>query len=632
MPRPRKLVLIGLDAPIPHRILRLVESGQLPTFARLLAEGVYAENCLVPHPTITPPNWTSIVTGAWPGTHGITCFNVHNPGDPLDKIHQGFSTDDCRAEYLWDAAERGGKKPIVLNYPSSWPPTHNGIQIGGAGLSINEWRFGSGFGHQVSIAEDQLFATEEYPLASVIELEPATDWEGIGGLDDALEAPISLQFRDALHEVVDEKNWWLLVTKSRHGYETALVAKRKTAEGVIARMRRGEWSELICECFETVDGLKEGVFRGKLIELSDDAEQLRLYFTPICQVDGWSRPPEIARQIPWQEGMPIPHLPMQQLALEWIDVDTFSEVVEWQNAWYAECAEWLLSTKPWDCFFMHAHSPDWAYHAYLNETDPITCADPKELARHQAAEARFYASLDAMIGRILAAAGADVLTVITSDHGAVPVEARFNAQRALIDAGLTAVQEDPETGDRVIDWTKTRAVCQRSVYVYVNLKGRDPDGIVEPGEEYEQVRDEVIRALLDHEDPETGERPVRLALRKEDARMIGLYGDMVGDVIYGIGPRFGGATGGCHGQQLSTVAHGDGSMRGLLIMHGPGIKAGQTLSRTVWLVDIVPTACYLLGIPVPTQCEGAVIYQALEQPDRPARLQKQRRIRGTRRR
>lgn len=618
MARPKKLVLIGLDAPIPHRVLRLVEAGELPTFGRLLAEGVYAENCLVPHPTITPPNWTSIVTGAWAGTHGITCFNVHNPGDPLDEIHQGFTTEDCRAEYIWDAAERGGKNVILMNYPSSWPPTHNGIQVAGAGLSINEWRFGAGFGHQMSIAEDQLFATEEYPLASVIELEPASNWAGIGGLESALEAPIPLQFRDALHEVVDEKNLWLLVTKGRQGYETALLAREKSAEGVIARLREKEWSEPLRDTFETVDGAKEGVFRCKLVELSDDAERLRLYFTPICQLDGWSRPEEIARQIPWDEGMPLPHLPMAQLKMEWIDVETFTELVDIQNAGFAECAEWLLNTQEWDCFFMHAHCPDWAYHAYLEQTDPVTCDDARDLARHTKAEARLYASLDGMIARILAAAGDDALTVIVSDHGAVPAELRFNAQQALVRAGLTVLREDAETGERQIDWRKTRAACQRSVYVYVNLKGRDPDGIVEPGEEYEQVRDEVVRALQDYEDPGTGERPVRLALRREDARMIGLYGDMVGDVIYGIGPRFGGATGGCHGQQLPTIEHGDGSMRGLLMMHGPGIKAGERLKRTVWLVDIVPTVCYLMGIPVPAQCEGAVVYQALEEPGGPA--------------
>jgi arylsulfatase A-like enzyme len=58
-----------------------------------------------------------------------------------------------------------------------------------------------------------------------------------------------------------------------------------------------------------------------------------------------------------------------------------------------------------------------------------------------------------------------------------------------------------------------------------------------------------------------------------------------------------------------------GSMRGLLIMAGPGIHQGRTLSRTVWLTDIAPTICYLAEIPIPRQAEGGVIYQALEDPD-----------------
>ena len=78
------------------------------------------------------------------------------------------------------------------------------------------------------------------------------------------------------------------------------------------------------------------------------------------------------------------------------------------------------------------------------------------------------------------------------------------------------------------------------VYIYVNLKGRDPDGIVEPGEEYERVRDQIFDALLTWCHPETGERPVLLALRKEDCRPWGIYGDAMGDVIYAVRPGYGG--------------------------------------------------------------------------------------------
>ena len=46
-----------------------------------------------------------------------------------------------------------------------------------------------------------------------------------------------------------------------------------------------------------------------------------------------------------------------------------------------------------------------------------------------------------------------------------------------------------------------------------------------------------------------------------------------------------------------------------------GIKKGERLERTAWLTDLVPTICYLMNWPVPEKAEGAVIYQAFEEPD-----------------
>jgi predicted AlkP superfamily phosphohydrolase/phosphomutase len=146
--------------------------------------------------------------------------------------------------------------------------------------------------------------------------------------------------------------------------------------------------------------------------------------------------------------------------------------------------------------------------------------------------------------------------------------------------------------------------------VYVNLKGRDPEGIVEP-EDYEKVQQEIMDALLTYRDPETGKRPVALALSKQDARILGLYGDRIGDVIYAINPWFGSQ----HGQILPTAEYGACSLKALLVFNGPGIKKGHRLQRTVWLTDIVPTICYLLDMPVPEHAEGAIIYQALKDPD-----------------
>ncbi len=125
------------------------------------------------------------------------------------------------------------------------------------------------------------------------------------------------------------------------------------------------------------------------------------------------------------------------------------------------------------------------------------------------------------------------------------------------------------------------------------------------------MREEIIGALYDYTDPETGRKPIRLALKREDARLLGLYGDRVGDIVFAIAGEYGDA----HGPHLPTERFGIGSLEGLLIMAGPGIKKNHAMSRTVRLTDIVPTVCHLLDIPVPRDTEGAIMYQALEDPN-----------------
>jgi predicted AlkP superfamily phosphohydrolase/phosphomutase len=102
---PKKVAVIGLDCAITGLIEKHIKDGKLPTFKKLFEQGVVAENCLAPYPTITPPNWASIATGAWPGTHGVTDFHYYEPGTtPWNKnTYQSFSSDRLKAETLWDA-------------------------------------------------------------------------------------------------------------------------------------------------------------------------------------------------------------------------------------------------------------------------------------------------------------------------------------------------------------------------------------------------------------------------------------------------------------------------------------------------------------------------------------------------
>ena len=608
--RAEKVMVVGIDAPIVPRLINWAREGKLPTLQRLLQEGVYAPNCLAPFPTITPPNWTTIATGAWPGTHGITDFDLHIPGDALDKTHQAFDAREIQAETLWQAAARVGKKAILVNYPTTWHTELDGWQIGGYGLNINDYRLGSPkeLVNLNNLTYDVLISTEAYPFGTEISWGRAQGWQGVEHSPQALQASPTLAMRRTLHKVAPV-TWQLLLDQSEgKGYDTLLVATAKKKGAVFARLRVGEWTPNIYQTFQTDAGPVDCVFRMELLELSPDGQQFRLFIPAIAALHGWGLPAEIEEEIKIEDDMPLGKTPWDSWLLEWVDNQTLVETVDLHNVWLGKAAAHLLKTKPWDVFYTHIHTPDSMYHTFSVDIDPLTAKHPERIADTVAMELALYQSVDRCVGTILEAADDKTLVVVVSDHGAKAAMHEFHVDDALAAAGLLFYKEGE---GHAIDWSRTKAVCQRSVYVYVNVKGRDPEGIVEPGEEYAKVQEQVIKALYEYVEPRTGLHPIALALRKEDARILGLYGDRVGDVVFAFRPEFYLE----HGPHLTTTRFGEGDLRTLFIMKGPGVKQGAEIQRNVWLTDIVPTICRLAELPVPAQAEGAVIYQALEEPD-----------------
>ncbi|MCM8766687.1 MAG: alkaline phosphatase family protein [Candidatus Omnitrophica bacterium] len=604
-----KCVLIGWDAPIVKRVKKYVEEGVMPNTKRMIDEGVWGENCLVPHPTITPPNWTTIVTGSWIGTHQIVCFNLLEPGQ-LEKTYAAFYKDDCKAEYIWEAAERIGKKTILLNYPSTWPnAVKNGIQVGGGGLAINEYRLRGvmEWGIKVDISADLCFTTEELPQSYLIKIKNIEGWKNLPEEKEFKEAEIKIEFRWSDY-ISKEKPWYILLINSGNGYDKVGIYREKDGEKPITILKKGEWSEKIYTEIDTDKGRKRVVFKIKVVELSPDGENLKIYFTPLCSLSGFGFPSGIEKEFENFNGLPVPCSFYTSNRLGWIDIETVSELIDLQNEYLGECAKYLLKNKEWDLFFMHAHCPDHFYHPFINEIEK----DKKV----EEAEKKFYISLDNMLGEILKSIDEEkTLIIITSDHGAVPTqeeyrETGFDINKILEEKGLIVTEIDESTGKKKIIWEKTKAVGKLSCYVYINLKSKYSHGIVED-REYEEIQNQIINALYDYTDPKTGKKPVAFALKKQDARIIGLYGDRVGDVVYGLYPE----TPGEHGRQITTGEYGIGSMKGLFIAKGPNIKRGAIIERTIWLTDIVPTICYLLDLPVPKDCEGAVLYQIFQDPD-----------------
>ena len=635
---PAKVAVIGLDCAEPHLIEQHIREGHLPTFKKLIERGVIADNCLVPYPTVTPPNWASIATGAWPGTHGITDFHVHKPGTvPVNaNIVQAFSSERCKAEYIWDAADRAGKKCIVLNYPGAWPSKmKHGIMVGGSGLSIGENRDGiAGLSSEVKGLLDQLITTGIYARSVKGTFKPAGGWKNLPkGEEDPLEieAPLVMVGADP---GLAQPTWYLLARQSSgNGYDRATLSPTRDFKDAFCTLSVGEWSPLIQTKLKMADGKQQEVdFRCKLLELSDDADEVRFYISQIGFKSGWSNPPGIAKELKSKEGYTLNAGGILGFVLEWYDLDTFVEINDFYTEGLADAAVTLLGNHEWDLFYMHAHSPDWAYHLILTEMDPDRNKDEDKRKAAWDAHLKIYQAQDKMLERIIEVCGRETLIILVSDHGAVADGALFDPYKPLIAAGLAVLEEkqvealtipvregstrfqgEIQTFRALVQQPKvSQCKCfpQRELYVYVNLKGRDPEGIVDPAD-YASVQQQIIDALITYVDPVTGKRPVALAISKQDARLLGLYGDWVGDVVYALYPWVAGQ----HGNILPTAEWGIGSLKGLMTFTGPGIKKGYRLERTTSLVDIVPTICYLLDIPVPEQAEGAVIYQALKNPD-----------------
>ncbi len=624
---PDKLVVFGIDGPILPTLQRLMQAGRMPLMQKLVAGGTWADNCLVPYPTITPPNWTTIATGASAGRTGFTDFNVHWKGEPIGTTHAAFDSRWHTAEYLWEAAEKVGKRSIVINWPSTWPARmQDGWQIAGYGLSVNEWHDHPTFHHAYTFSGDALFSTEDHVEGTLVEVEIAEGWQGHEADVEYLEAELQWRFRYPKY-TMEPLTWHALLEPDAQGdYTTVHICEDRDRATAMCSLKVGEWSDYIVREFTSEElGKTEAIFRIKLLELSADGETVTLFVTPLCQIDGWTFPQGLDREIFENgqcRGLPAPYLGLRTFRMGWFDADTFIELCDMHHQWFADAARHLMNDKPWDLFFIHIHTPDYFYHLFASEVDPALNRNPANLRHWQEVEARMYESLDLAFADIADAAPRRTLYAYVSDHGAKANGYKCNPGQILIDAGLTvlAEEEDPDavahfamyTGRKQVDWSKTRAAASGSSYVWVNLKGRDPDGIVEP-EDYVDVQNEVIKALYDYTDPKTGLKPIGFAFKKQNARMLDLYGDSTGDVVFCYADEYGSQ----HGPQFPSATDGMGDMRGLFALSGPGVKRGHVLERNVSLKDLVPTVCYLMELPVPAACEGAVVYQALADPDAP---------------
>ena len=282
--------------------------------------------------------------------------------------------------------------------------------------------------------------------------------------------------------------------------------------------------------------------------------------------------------------------------------------------WQAAAIMHLIHQENYEVVFSHYHNVDNYGHSLWEYRNAH--GDEATEAVYETLFEQAYKDTDRYLGDFLPLLDEGWSVIITSDHGLICKE-EPNVPPGLGDGfvinttimrqlGYTVMERNEKGQEtRKIDYSKTRAIASRGNHIYINLKSRYEYGIVEDADKYELER-QIIDDLYAYRDPASGKRIINLAIRNQEAALLGLNGENSGDILYWLEEGFNR----CHGDSLSTIkGYADTSVSPIFIAAGKGMKHGQYVDRVIREADVAPTMAMLLGVRFPAQCEGAPAYQ-----------------------
>ncbi len=623
----KRAIVIGIDGASMEIVRYMADQGATPNLKRLMDTGAWRPMIGV-YPTLTPPGWTTISTGAWPGTHEVMDFNIRVRGRPLTETEWGVNTALSKSEYFWNTLERAGKTPILVKWEMSWPPTlTSGVQVEGTGPGVANhhqiagyhlWVHGNwqprpiGGGVDAEAVDPSTLQEGDAVDRIVLREADLSQWNNVPtSARPHLEAALTVQ---PLARGRSDLTAWgtegaqprtiygLVYAQSESGYDRVRVCASRDGEQAIADLAVSEWSDWSQQGFTIGDHSLTGYVRFKLITLTPDADTFEVFMPQVWATEGYTFPAEVAGEIDEHVG-PFLQNPARD-ALGLIDDETFFELLDVHHDCLADVAHHLCATRDWDVLFTEVHSFDYGNHFFMAQTDPRCGAPADVVARSREGMTRILASVDRWVGRLLELQDDETVVVVTADHGGTPdLAPPIAAADVLEQVGLLVTE--PDSGE--IDLSRSAAIPVGTIHVFVNLKGRDPGGIVEP-EDFEHVEQQIIHALTTYVDPATGKQPFALAVTRENAEMLNLWGDLVGDVVWAVHPEFDA----CHGRHLPAVSLGIGGQHTVFIINGANVRSGVALQGQARSVDIAPTLAHMLGVPQPRDAEGRVIMEAIE--------------------
>jgi predicted AlkP superfamily phosphohydrolase/phosphomutase len=481
----QKAMLLGIDGAIPTLIHKFVAEGNMPHLKRCMDTGAYSDMLSV-IPVATPINWASITTGALPGTHKVTGFWSHKPGTRIDQYEStnAFCNTYVGAERIWEAAERCGKKCVLLKFPGSWPSSlKRGKQVDGYCIPAHG-------NSVVDLAPNGCHSNLPLHKAEKITLLPARGWVNVPSEYRLL---MEADIRIALKRGFGSIRYNMLVCGVNE-YDTVLLCKNKDAAESVATLHKNDWSGWLTE---NVDAETRATVRFKLSDLAGDGSAVKLYHAQIYPTNGFTQPESLSEELVGHCGPMLEFATPHAWKYGWVDFDTCYEEALYQVEWMRKAAEKLLA-DPWDLFITQMHWIDHVQHYFLPYVEPVSpLYDPVKATVAWERLRQAYRLADDFIGHLVGLADNDTAVFVLSDHGNVCDEYTLSLLPLFVKEGLIATKKD-ERGGIAVDWSKTLAYpCKPgNGEVFVNLKGRDEEGCV-PESEYESVRERVVKMRSD---------------------------------------------------------------------------------------------------------------------------------------
>jgi predicted AlkP superfamily phosphohydrolase/phosphomutase len=356
--------------------------------------------------------------------------------------------------------------------------------------------------------------------------------------------------------------------------------------------------------------------------------------------DGFTHPPELAGEIVAAAG--DYHIDIEVDYDEDWKSTAIIERLSGNLALKRKALGYLLEKEPdLPLLFAVLEAPDRLMHVHYKYIDPRSEHFHTEAAVPIRERAwAFFDEMDAVIGDLVDWAGDDGFVVTMSDHGFGPKDKSVNVNLALREWGLLAIagagsltksagvrqvarrakkllpksvwQKAKGAAQSSIDWSRTKAfsapIPQQGIYV--NLQGREPEGIV-PESEYESVRDEVIERFAGLVDPDDGKPVVDRVYRREEVvegpeaagapdlfPVCRAYSYELSDGLYSPSIL----------DDYRALPRGFHHMDGIFGIAGPGVRARADAVASLY--DIAPTALYLAGLKVP-KVDGRVLTDLL---------------------